>query len=249
MAITFMEQLANCQGLARHLRGTTADHFHLIEEEAPAMTQAPNATLMHTGAVHVVDDDDHTRDAVVEFFRAKNCPAHGYSSAEDFLQSYQPGQIACLLVDERLPGMRGSELLRKLHQDGIQLPSVFVTAFANTPLTVDAMQHGAVTVLDKPCSDSQLAAAVEKALRLSHAMGVKLAARKAGRQRLESMSSQERQVLEMVLEGTPNKQIAKHLNVCVRTVEARRSRVYQTMEVASVAELVRQCVSAGLIEG
>ncbi len=213
------------------------------------MTQAPNATLKHTGAVHVVDDDDHSRDALVELFRSHNCPAHGYRSAEDFLQSYQPGQTACLLVDERLPGMRGSELLRKLNQDGIQLPAVFVTAFANTPLTVDAMQHGAVTVLDKPCSDSQLAAAVDNALRISQGISAKMAARKAARERLEALTPQERQVLEMVLEGTPNKQIAKQLSVCVRTVEARRSRVYQTMEVTSVAELVRQCVSAGLIEG
>lgn len=197
--------------------------------------------------VFVVEDDVDTREAISELL-SPNCKVRTFGSAEEFLNGFTANGPSCLLLDERLPGMSGSELLRRMHDEGVTLPTIFVTAFANTPLTVEVMRNGATTVLDKPCGASAMREAVLMALSQDQSRYHKKRAQDEARKKLEGLSDSESEVLRMVLDGTPNKQIARRLNVCVRTIEARRSRIYQTTGVNSVAELVRLCVSAGFID-
>lgn len=206
------------------------------------------SSLGATDTVFVVEDDLDTREAISELLTPDGVKIRAFGSAEEFLNGYSSNGPACLLLDERLPGMGGTELLRRLHTDGVALPTVLVTAFATTPTTVSAMQHGATTVLDKPCSDSSLRQAVSEAIDQDRQRREREARAMAAKAKLAELSESERQVLDMVLSGTPNKQIAKRLEVCVRTVEARRSRIYQTTGVNSVAELVRLCVAAGFVD-
>lgn len=210
-------------------------------------TMSPGLTT-ETYTVFVVEDDAATREALTELFSPSGVKVQTFRSAEAFLSGYSVEGTACLLLDEELPGMRGSELLRQLHSNSVSLPTIVVTAFATTPYTVNAMRHGAAAVLDKPCSDTVLRETVHQALQEESHRRQREANIEAARQKLANLTDSERQVLEMVLHGTPNKQIARRLEVCVRTVEARRSRIYQTTGVTSVAELVRLCIAAGFID-
>lgn len=198
--------------------------------------------------VYVVEDDLAAREAISELLSPSGMDVRTFRSAEEFLNGYSPTGVACLLLDERLPGMPGSELLRRLYEDGIELPTVVVTAFATTPYTVTAMRHGATSVLDKPCSDMMIREAVSDALSVDERRRRRQEGYRSAKQKLASLSESEREVLGMVVRGTPNKQIARRLNVCVRTIEARRSRIYQSAGVNTVAELVRLCVAAGFID-
>ena len=198
--------------------------------------------------VFVVEDDLDTRESITELLAPAGVKVRTFGSAEEFLSGYSPNGASCLLLDERLPGMTGSELVRRLHKGGVELPTIMVTAFATTPMTVDVMRHGATAVLDKPCSGSILQDAVSDALEKDILGRKRRQAVSSAKQKLEELSDSEREVLQMVLDGTPNKQIARRLGVCVRTVEARRSRIYQTTGVKSVAELVRLCVAAGFVD-
>lgn len=198
--------------------------------------------------VYIVEDDASTRDALGELIRPTGAEVKTFRSAEDFLQAYERQSPGCLLVDQRLPGISGCELLRQLRSEGIPIPAVFVTAYATTSMTVDAMRMGAVNVLDKPCCENELRDAIGIALAQSRKQSRQSAARREAAARIEQLTPSERDVLVQVLNGVPNKQIASQLGVCIRTIEARRSRIYKTMGVQSVAELTRACVAAGFID-
>ncbi|MCA9240751.1 MAG: response regulator transcription factor [Planctomycetales bacterium] len=240
-----------------------------LMQPAPPRAKQPSETLPHnparTGAepmsearseaeqklkatIFVIDDDEATRNAVSEMFQPSQAGVRAYESAEAFLKDFVPNGPSCLLLDERLPGISGSQLLKQLARDGVCMPAVVVTAHASTPTTVEAMRHGAITVIEKPCADSVLEAAVNRALEQDARRLTAEAPRRLARQRLSELTTSEMQVLAMVLDGVPNKQIASRLGVCVRTIEARRSKIYQTAKVSSVAELVRMCVTAGVVD-
>lgn len=198
--------------------------------------------------VYIVEDDASTRDALGELIRPTGAKVQAFRSAEEFLQAYEPQSPGCLLLDQRLPGISGCELLRQLRSEGVPIPAVFVTAHATTPMTVDAMRMGAVNVLEKPCCENELRDAIGLALSQDRKQLRRSAVRRDSADRLDQLTPSEREVLVQVLDGVPNKQIASQLNVCIRTVEARRSRIYKAMGVQSVAELTRACVAAGFID-
>jgi FixJ family two-component response regulator len=243
MSSSFSDRL-----LAAHRRATQGLTPKLMESIEMMKTANHSMNGRPHKTVYVIEDDHATRSAMCELLEPTGLKVRSYDSAEAFLAGMQPNGPSCLLVDEQLPGMRGSELLRQLSRDGIRTPSVLVTAHATTPLTVEAMRHGATTVLDKPCSDSSLQEAVQAALEADAQRLALEEPQKIARERLAELSSSEAEVLRMVLDGVPNKQIANRLGVCVRTVESRRSKVYQTARVNSVAELVRLCVAAGVVD-
>lgn len=202
-----------------------------------------------SGAVWIVEDDAATRKSLMASLRELAGEVHAVASAEEFLEAFVDNQRpACLVVDERLPGMSGTELLSLLQQRHDARPAVVVTGYATTQLAVRAMRNGAITVLDKPPSDAALRQAVAEGLQLDAERIASQVVRSSARAKIERLSPSERQVLEMVLEGVPNKQIAGKLGVCVRTVEARRSRIYQSTDVGSVAALVRLSIAAGLVD-
>lgn len=198
--------------------------------------------------VYIVEDDSSTREALGELIRPSGAEVKTFRSAEEFLQDYHRDEAGCLLVDQRLPGISGCELVRQLRSEGVPIPAVFVTAHASTPMTVDAMRMGAIDVLDKPCCENELRDAIRVALSESRKQRQKISHRQEAAARIEQLTPSERDVLVQVLDGVPNKQIANRMGVCIRTIEARRSRVYKTMGVQSVAELTRACVAAGFID-
>lgn len=207
-----------------------------------------NLSTTAASTVYVIEDDAPTRDAVTELLSSTGARVRGFPNAEQFLAEFTPNGPACLVVDEQLPGMNGSDLLQSLARDRVQSPSVLVSGHATVPLAVSAMRSGAITVLEKPCADASLVEAVRQALQQDAARIERQRPQQDAKQRLSDLSDSEREVLQMVLDGTPNKQIASRLGVCVRTVESRRSKIYTAAQVKSVAELVRLCIAAGVVD-
>jgi two-component system response regulator DctR len=167
-----------------------------------------------------------------------------FASAEDFLQNYDANQPGCLVTDLRMSGMSGLELQEKLKELQIRIPVMLMTAYSDVPAAVQAMEQGAVTVLEKPCFDTQLWDAITKALEVDARRREEEQARREMQDRLRELTSTEREVMDMVVEGLPNKTIAKRLDVSIRTIENRRQSIFRKMGVTSVAALVQAVLLA-----
>jgi FixJ family two-component response regulator len=167
-----------------------------------------------------------------------------FPSAEDFLHQYRPHRAGCLVADVRMCGMSGLELQEKLLELKIFIPVIILTAYARTPLTVRAMEHGAVTVLEKPYQDDDLWDAIRKALAKDAAGRERNNRRGILRNRILDLTPAQRQVMDGMLKGKANKTIAAELGVSVRTVEHRRSEVFSQLKAESIAELVRLVIEA-----
>ncbi len=189
--------------------------------------------------IYVVDDDEDARDSACALISQMNLKVQEFGSAKDFLERYDGHRPGCLLTDHRMPGMSGVELLEALRSQGMTISVVVMTAYAETPLTVRAIRSGAVTLLEKPFSNFALFEAIEKSLnedRRQHA-----AEQRVGRihDRLATLSESEQDVLKLIVRGETNKAVAFNMRVSIRTVESRRSSIFEKMGVSSVAELVQ----------
>jgi len=202
----------------------------------------------HAQAVYVVDDDARARESVCALVGSMGVSSHAFESAENFLAFYNPDTAGCLVTDIRMLGMSGLELQAKLVSMGSLLPVIVLTAYATTPVTVQAIQQGAVTLLDKPYQDDDLWNAIRKALAQDARKRVEAAHREATRQRIGQLTRSERAVLSYVVAGKPNKVIANRLDVSVRTVENRRSEIYTKLQVHSIVDLVKMVIEADLAE-
>jgi FixJ family two-component response regulator len=171
-----------------------------------------------------------------------------FSSAEEFLASYTPGRPGCLVTDLRMTGMTGLDLQDRLAERGMQLPVIVLTAYPRTRSTVRAIKAGAVTVLEKPYDEEELWDAIRKALAHEAAIRAKDQRRSQIQERAAMLTSAERTVMNLIVQGKSNKSIAKQLDLSVRTIENRRHDVFDKMGVESVAELVRQTIEGELGE-
>lgn len=198
--------------------------------------------------VFIVDDDELALSSVKALVQSMGLNAEIFRSAESFLEAFHDDRPGCLVADVRLAGMSGIELMDLLRQRGCVLPVIVLTAFARTSLAVRAMQAGAVTVLDKPYEDNELWEAIRQALSADARKRTKKAEQMEYRRRLDLLNDSERDVLELVLAGKPNKSIAKILDVSTRTIENRRRSVYSKMEVETLADLVRVVLKADTSE-
>ncbi len=201
---------------------------------------------MMTGkpTVFIVDDEEQPRASVCALVRSMGLEAQSFGSAEAFLKVDDVERPGCLVTDVRMFGMSGIELLEELAKRRSVLPVIVLTAYAHTPLTVRAMRAGAVTILDKPYHDDELWDAIRTALVKNKLLRQKRERRDEIQRRMASLTESEREVLELVVEGAPNKVIAGRLDVSVRTVENRRREVFNKMQAQSVAELVRLVMEA-----
>jgi two-component system response regulator FixJ len=202
--------------------------------------------MQDSPTVFVVDDDAQARKSVCALVRSMGINASAYGSAEEFLEKYVHGTSGCLVTDVRMLGMSGLELQEELTRREIALPVIVLTAYARTSLTVRAMQAGAVTLLEKPYEDDDLWEAVREALANEASTRHKHERRQGLRTRISCLTSAQRVVLDMIVEGKPNKMIAEVLDISLRTVENRRREVFERMEADSVAELVRMVIDADL---
>lgn len=194
--------------------------------------------------VYIIDDDEDARDSMAALLRDETIETFAFASAEDFLAAYTGHRPACIVTDMRMEGMSGQDLLDELRRRSISIPALVITAHADTPMTVQAIRSGALTLLDKPCRESELWDAVRTALQADRKATGDEARRSEVRRRLESLTRAEVAVLDRVLAGDPNKAIAHRLDIAIRTVEARRQSIYQKLKADSVAEIVQLVILA-----
>lgn len=189
--------------------------------------------------VHIVDDDDHVRDAIGLLLESVRLPFQGYSSATEFLSTFDPGQPGCIILDLRMPGMSGMELQSRLRGMGCEIPIIFVTAHGDVPTAVEAVKAGAVDFIQKPFSDQKLLDMIHEALALDAEFRKARMEIRSIESRLASLTPREREVMTLVTLGKMNKTIARELGISQRTVEVHRARVMEKTQVRSVSELVQ----------
>jgi len=194
--------------------------------------------------VFVVDDEPAARKSLCALVQSFGLQAESFESGEAFLEEFDPNRPGCLVTDVRMRGMSGVELQEALRNQGIALPVIIITAFAETPLTVRAMKNGAVTLLEKPCRDNELWKATRDALALDAMNRDRDAARAEIRARIAALTESERIVLDLIVSGKMNKQIAGELDLSVRTVESRRHHIFAKMKAESLADLIRLVLEA-----
>jgi two-component system response regulator DctR len=194
-------------------------------------------------SVYIVDDDASVREALAWLLRSRRLGSQAFESAEAFLEQIEgarlPTRPACLLLDVRMPGMSGLALFERLVERGLHqaLPVIFLTGHADVPTAVSMVKRGAFDFCEKPFSDNALVDRVEQALAQSATVVQAQQVRERLRQRLAELTERERAVMQLVIEGLPNKRIADQLDISVRTVEVHRARVFDKMEVKSAVEL------------
>jgi len=194
--------------------------------------------------VFVVDDDEAVRESLALLLRSVELAAATFSSAHEFLGSYDPAAPGCLILDVRLPGMSGLELQQRLADDGADLPIVFITGHGDVPMAVRAMRSGAVDFLQKPFSDQDLLDRVQQALAEQSQRRQQRASKAVIAQRIRSLTPREHEVMELIVEGHANKIIANRLGTSQRTVEVHRASVMRKMQADSVARLVHLVFAA-----
>lgn len=189
--------------------------------------------------VFLLDDDPATLRALVATVKVVFPHVETFSSASEFLATYHPKRPGCLVLDVAMPGMSGLELQRKLLHDKIAIPLVFVTGHANVAMAVEAMQMGAVNFLEKPVQEQELWDSIRRAIELDSQNRRRRARRQRAEERLAQLTHGEREVLNLILEGKMNKEIAKELDLSTRTIEDRRAKLMKKMDAKSLAELVQ----------
>ncbi len=199
-----------------------------------------NAADSRGRTVYVVDDDDAVRDALAMLFRTAGLKVVTFASARAFLENKRLDPVACLVLDIRMPGMSGLALQEALAARGQRMPIIFITGHGDIPMAVNAVKNGAYDFIEKPFDDSLLLSQVLKALAPSSAQTP--SEHDIG-DRLALLSDREREVLELVLEGKPSRQIGEELCISVKTVEFHRARIMQKLQVRSAAELFRACLT------
>ncbi len=200
--------------------------------------------MSDSALVHVIDDDDAVRSSLEFLLRTANVDVRTYDSAVAFLANFKAGERGCIVTDVRMPEMSGIELLRRLREMSIDLPVIVITGHGDISLAVEAMKAGAADFLEKPFEDDRVLGAIESALDRNREHGTRAAERAQIRTRLALLSQRERQVLDGLVAGLPNKTIAFDLGISSRTVEVYRANVMTKMEANSLSELVRMAIIA-----
>ena len=194
--------------------------------------------------VFVVDDDPAVCESLQSLLEADGFCAAVHRSAEDFLAAYRPGQVGCLVLDVRMHGMSGLDLLAKLEHEQLGIPVILISGHGDIPTAVRAMKTGAVDFLEKPVDPTLLVQRIRHALAKAEHMSDEQRQRRDFAARLARLTPRERRVMDLVVAGRPTKEIATQLGVSVKTVEAHRKRVFQKIGVSKAVELVR-LVTAG----
>jgi two-component system response regulator FixJ len=197
--------------------------------------------------VHVIDDDEAMRESLSFLLATAGMTVRTYPSATAFLAIAHTAETGCVITDVRMPELSGIELLRRLRELRLGVPVIVITGHGDVPLAVEAMKVGALDFLEKPFDDEALLASVRTALGRLEQDHKRHAERSDIEQRLGSLSNRERDVLEGLVAGHANKQIAYDLGISPRTIEIYRANLMTKMQAASLSDLVRMALVAGLL--
>jgi len=203
--------------------------------------------MASNAVVHLIDDDEGVRQAVAFLLSSAGLAVRVHESAVAFLEVLPTMQPGCIVSDVRMPGMDGLELQRRLKSLGAKLPMIIMTGHADVSLAVEAMKAGAVDFIEKPFDDELILSAIRAALDLYDQTGYRETEIAQTQVKLKSLSVREREVLDGLLAGHPNKTIAYDLGLSARTVEVHRASLMTKMGATSLSELVRMSLVAGLL--
>jgi len=200
------------------------------------------------GKVYVIDDDEAMRDSLNFLLDAAEFEVTLFESAQHFLDALPGVEFGCVVSDVRMPGIDGIELLKRLKTNRNSLPVLIMTGHGDVPLAVEAMKLGAIDFLEKPFEDDRLIGMIDIALKQAESGARSEAAVLDIVTRVESLSPRERQVMEGLIAGLSNKQIARDYDISPRTIEVYRANVMTKMQASSLSELVRLAMRAGAIK-
>lgn len=196
------------------------------------------------GTVHIIDDDEAVRDSLVTLLDASGFAVSAYASAAAFLDGIEGAVSGCVVTDVCMPEISGLELLRRLSERLPQFPVIVLTGEADVPTAVEALKNGALDLIEKPYSAETIVAAVRQALTQLEARSDRDSRRSEAAERLAALSAREREVLDGVVRGLSNKEIARELGISPRTVEAYRANLMMKMGADSLSDLVRMAIEA-----
>jgi len=203
---------------------------------------------MRRSTVYVVDDNAAVRDALLTLLDSVGIEALGFDSGECFLEQLNPERAGCALLDVRMPGICGLELARQMRKQKSELPIVFISAHGDVRLAVEAMRFGAEDFIEKPFRDQDIIDRVQRCIELDCHRHERLRELHEVRQRLYALTSREQLVLERIVRGEPNKEVAAALNVSTRTIESHRAHVMKKMRAPCLATLVSMVTTVQMIE-
>ena len=198
--------------------------------------------------VHVIDDDEAVRQALAFQLGSAGIEVRTYESAVAFLQVASTVRTGCIITDVRMPDLSGIDLLRQLRELKVSAPVIVITAHGDIPLAVEAMRLGAIDFLEKPFDDDVLLASVRSALEKGDRERTRQAERSSIQSRLAALSNRERDVLQGLVAGRANKQIAYDLGISARTIENYRANLMIKMQASSLSDLVRMALNAGILD-
>lgn len=196
--------------------------------------------------IFVIDDDPSVRRSIKRLLGSVGLHVEALGAPKEFLSAEHPNVPSCLILDVRLPGISGLELQRELSERNLQIPIIFITSYGDIPMSVRAMKAGAVEFLPKPFRDQELLDAVQVALQRDKIRRQQEAEITLLRERVESLTPREREILPLVVSGLLNKQIAAIIGASEGTVKVHRSQLIRKMKAHSLAELVRMTEKMGI---
>jgi two-component system response regulator FixJ len=199
--------------------------------------------MMQDPIVYIVDDDPDMLDSLRWLMKTVGLHVEVFSSAADFLRDFSPGSPGCLIFDIRMPGTSGLDLFETLVARGERMPVIFITAFADVPMAIRAMKSGAVEFVEKPFNRQRLLEKVQRAIKDDIERRRSHASREALQSRFRKLTDKEREVLELITAGRPNKAIATRLEITPRAVEMRRASLMKKLGVSSLVELLRLTIA------
>lgn len=194
---------------------------------------------MKNATVHIVDDDQAVRSSLKLLIGSAGVNSHEYESGRDFLDRYAPCKPECLLLDLRMPGMDGLELLRELHRRDIDIATVFLSGHGDIPIAVRAVREGALEFVEKPFNKDDLLRRIQSGIATDAEREQTRVDREDAEQRLARLTAREREVVDLLVAGNVNKVIAHEMGISMRTVEFHRSRAMKKLGVASLPEIFK----------
>ncbi|CAE6715698.1 Response regulator protein TodT [Paraburkholderia domus] len=207
------------------------------------MSHAPQSAPSLAPIVYIVDDDNGMRTSLAWLLESVSVKSAGFANASEFLNAFDPGVPACLVLDVRMPEQSGFDVQAELNRQGATLPIIFVSGHGDIPMSVRALQNGAIDFVEKPYNSQQMLDRVQRALKLAaqrHAANQK---QRDLKKRLESLTAREKEVLRGVIDGNGSKRIASDLSISVKTVDVHRASIKDKLGAASIAMLVRDVMA------